>query len=189
MLQNFLKRLNQQMHNFKSHIKNLCTRVSRVAGASYSLRNTISLSAAKTFYYSMAHSIISYLIVIWGGSKGSYLKELQIAHNRVVRNLFGNNNFNNYRQRTSKLFLEFDILNIESIYKLELAKLMFRMLYENKFPQLNLTLEQLHWRHNYNTRKIDVYRLPNARLNLDHSSTLFSAIKLWNGLPLSIRSH
>ena len=73
---------------------------------------------------------------------------------------------------------------------------MFRMLYENKFSQLKLTLELLHWRHNYNTRKIDMYRLRNARLNLDHSSTLFSAIKLRNGfiklrngLPLSIRSH
>ena len=65
--------------NFKKHISNLNSRLNRIVGATYSLKNILPLNAAKSFYYAMAQSLISYLIVLWGSCSKTALNNLLIA--------------------------------------------------------------------------------------------------------------
>ena len=171
--------------SFRSQIHNLNVRLSRIAGASYATKNHFSLEAAKIFYNSMALSLITYLIPVWGGASNTLISDLQITQNKIVRNLFGNKiNWTH----TTDIFRALKILKITSVYKLELGKLVYNILYMNRYSKLAASLSELSWTHNYNTRKINIYQLPFARVQVDRASTLFSAVNLWNGLPLSVRS-
>ena len=58
----------------------------------------------------------------------------------------------------------------------------------NKYSTFHNALNDLKWNHNFNTRKINVYRLPRARTCVDHGAAFFAAISNWNSLPLSVRS-
>lgn len=170
---------------FSKHMFSLNKRLASVIGAAYSLRDTLSLQAAQTFYYSMFHSLISYIIVVWGGSSKSALNDLQISQNKIVRNLFANKINHSH---TSDIYRELKLLNINEIYKLELGKLIFNVLYCNKYKELKAVLDDLSWNHNFNTRKINVYRLPYARTCVDHGAALFASVSNWNHLPLTIRN-
>ena len=74
---------------FARHALRINRRLSSVIVGSYSLRDCLSISAAKTFYYSMFHSIVTYLIPIWGETSQTVLDLLQRSQNKVVRILFG----------------------------------------------------------------------------------------------------
>ena len=171
--------------SFAKHIKNLNGRLNRVAGTSFSMKNILSLEAAKTFYFSMAYSLISYVIVVWGGSSLTLVDDLQVAQNKIVRNLFADKVEHHH---TSDLYKALGLLNVSQIYKLELGKLMFNALFNNKFSGLKQNLLELNWSHNYNTRRIDVYRLPFCRVRVNSNAPIFKAVHFWNGLPLNVRN-
>ena len=48
-------------------------------------------------------------------------------------------------------------------------------------------LDRLAWTHCFATRSTNTFRLPYARVNTDHNSTLFAAVSLWNDLPNYIK--
>ena len=78
---------------------------------------------------------------------------------------------------------------LKKIYKLELGKLLFQTINTTKFPDLQSMLTRLNWNHNFNTPKINPYRLPRTRISIEHNSFLFQGVKLWNSrLPISIWS-
>ena len=170
---------------FNPHVTTLNGRLSRIVGAAYSLQDTLSLQAAKTFYYSMFYSHISYIIAIWGASSKSLLDDLQITQNKVIRALFANKITYNH---TNDLYNYLNILKVKQVYKLQLSRLMFDTLNSNKYNTLKNALSELNWSHNINTRKINIYSLPRARTCIDHGAALFSAVSNWNSLPLNVRS-
>ena len=171
--------------SFKNHVRDLNSRLSRIAGASYATKNHFTLEAATIFYYSMAYSILSYIIPVWGSASDTYINELQITQNKIVRNLFGNKV---QWSHTADLYDSLKILKVANIYKLELGKLVFKVLYMNRYPSLASAISDLSWSHNYNTRKINMYQLPFARVEVDRASTLFAAVNFWNSLPIQIKS-
>ena len=133
----------------------------------------------------MAHSLISYIIAVWGSSSATLLKDLQIAQNKIVRNLFAHHvNYNH----TIDIYKSLNILDVSKTYKLELGKIMFAALHDDKYSGLRKSLLELNWRHNYNTRRIDIYRLPYCRVNVNYNSPIFRAVRFWNSLPLNIRN-
>jgi hypothetical protein len=170
---------------FIKHLANLKNKLARVVGISKSLSSLINLSTAKTIYYSLAYSHILYLIPIWGHSAITRINDLQIEQNKIVRNLFSHR-FPGLN--TNDLYVKLKILKINEIFELELGKLIFLTLNSNKYPNINEVLINLQWTHNHNTRKISTYRLPFARVLPDYNSFIFQGVKLWNNLPISVRS-
>ena len=169
---------------FSRHMNMINNRLSKIVGTAYSLRDTLNLSAAKTFYYTMFFSILSYCIAIWGGSSKTSINDLQITQNKIVRILFGDKIIHRH---TSDLYKSLQLLNVSQIYKLELGKIMFNIVNNNKYTRLKSELNKLQWSHNFNTRKINVYRLPSVRTTVDQRAVLFSSVSAWNQLHFDIR--
>ena len=174
-----------KMLKFNEHIDSLKSKLARVVGISFSIGKLVDTSTARLIYFSLAHSHIIYLISVWGHSGTTRLNEVQIQQNKIIRNLF--------KHRfpllsTSELFVRCNLLKIKDIYTLELGKLMFLTLNTVKYPLLNQHLDSLQWTHNYNSRKINVYRLPFARIRPDYNSFLFQAVKTWNDFPIQVRN-
>jgi hypothetical protein len=170
---------------YNVHLNTLKSKLAKAVGMTYSLGKMIDIQTAKSIYFSLAHSHIIYMISLWGSSAQTRLAEIQVQQNKIIRNLF--------RHRfpdlsTTMLFKKVGLLSVTETYKYELGKLMFQSINTNKYPIINEALNNLSWNHNFNTRKIDTYRLPRARVLPDYNGFLFQGVKLWNEFPIDIRS-
>ena len=167
------------------HISNLCSRLSRAAGVSFAIGNSLSYEAARSLYFSFTQSIISYLLLFWGSSSNTFLNRVQILQNKIVRNLFSDkiNHIN-----TTDLFYKVQILKVKDLYYKELGISIYKALHLNQFDAISESLRALNWTHNYNTRKINCYRVPTIKTTTESRHLIFQAVQFWNSLPLQLRA-
>ena len=125
------------------------------------------------------------MIVLWGGSSSSRIDQIQITQNKIVRNLFSSK-FPHLS--TNLLFDHMKLLKVRDIYRLELGKLMFSAINLEKYKKFKDLVDNLNWTHNFATRRMNDYRLPNVRVNVNKGGALFSAVSLWNELSNEVKS-
>jgi len=90
----------------------------------------------------------------------------------------------------NKLFISFDMLKLEDIYELEMAKFMYQF-YNNTLPPLfNNYYKRASNCHKYSTRFAanQTYFVPRVSTTKWQASSLFVGTKVWNNIPLKIRS-
>ena len=170
---------------FDYHVTNVCSRLSRAAGISYAVNQNLTIQAASSLYFSFTHSIISYLLLFWGSTYDTYVNRVQILQNKIVRNLFANKI---EHHNTNELFLKLHILKVKDVFRRELGISIFKALYLNCYDSITESLAALNWTHNYNTRKINAFRLPQVKTVTHSRHLIFAAVQFWNSLPLEIRA-
>ena len=109
--------------NWKTHIDYICQKISKSCGSLAKIRNCVELETCREIYHAIIHSYLKYGILAWGSASKSTLKPLQTIVNRAVRIMsfapFGSIDLN-------PLYEILEILNVEQIYTLEIAKLMYK---------------------------------------------------------------
>ena len=170
--------------NYKEHIKNLRSKLARLVGLSYALGPNMSLEAAKSFYYALVHSKLTYGIIFWGVTFQSDISAIQICQNKIIRNLFQDKIDCN---STIELYYQLGIFKVKDLFCLEACKIIYKALHMNKFIPLRDMLNRLNWRHDYETRRIAAFRLPNVRSTRDKHDFLFRSVSCWNALTIEIR--
>ena len=130
---------------WKPHIKQLCTKLSRGSWAILKLRNYVNLSALKAVYYSFVYSHLQYCISTWGLASKTALDPLEKLHKRIIINL----SKSPYLAHTNPLFFKLNVLKINNICLLEIAKYMF---HQKSKPDSFHNLHQTTLIHNHNTR-------------------------------------
>ena len=168
------------------HIKHVCSRLSSTAGITYSIQDKLTIEAAQSLYYSLARLVISYLLLFWGLMFGSYFDKVQVLQNKIVHNLFSQKLQQN--TSTTSLFYNLKILKVKELYLHELGIVMYKAIYFNCYDALRDTLRELNWTHNYNTHKINAYRLPAIKTSNNARHIIFKREQFWNNLPLELRS-
>ena len=93
-----------------------------------------------------------------------------------------------YKASTKPLFANLKILDVFSIYSLQVSSFMY--LYHNdalpiSFTQIFQTGNQIH---QYSTRYSDFYRPHTCRTNIKNFSILFQGPRIWNSLPNDIKN-
>ena len=171
--------------SFRSHIDHLSNRLSRLSGISYVIGDKLTLWSARSFYFTLALPVIRYLIAIWGGTCTTYIEDIQVLQNKIIKNLFKRYHPNS---NTMELYHNLHILSIKQLHQHELCKLMFRAINSNCYPTLHREIHALGWSHNYNTCKINQYRAPFSSVRADANSVLVKGVNLWNSMPLSVRA-
>ena len=89
---------------------------------------------------------------------------------------------------TDPLFKNLKILNLESIYKLQIGKFMYQYrsgLLPYSFNNMFLVTRQVH---SYGTRSSELFYLPQCRTNMRKSSISFQGPKFFNSLSFEIRN-
>ena len=76
-------------------------------------------------YYSLIYSRVQYGITIWVSAKKTHLLDLSRRLNNIVRIITYSSKFCPITRLNKKL----NFLNLEGIYKLELAKYMYKLLH------------------------------------------------------------
>ena len=113
--------------NWKHHINQLNTKLSKSIGILYRLRHLIPKSTLVTLYNSFIQSHVLYGLLNWGCANKTTLEPLKITLRKAVRVI----DFASYTAHTEPIFKGFKLLNLENLYKLETAKFMFQINQEN----------------------------------------------------------
>ena len=140
-------------------------------------------------YYSLMYSHLQYAIICWGNSSKTIKHKLQVKQNRIIKTLC-------YKfctkTRLKPLYEQLQVLNIDEIYKLEVAKFMAKVNL-NKLPVIccnKLTIfRTLSSILTYSTRSVSSKSFYEQRTLLvkTNQSLKISGVKIWNGLPRHIR--
>ena len=135
------------------------------------------------------YSHLQYAIICWGNSSKTIKHKLQVKQNRIIKTLC--NKFGT-KTRLKPLYEQLQVLNIDEIYKLEVAKFMAKVNL-NKLPVFcsnqSTIFRTLSSIHTYSTQSVSSKSFYVQRTSLvkTNQSLKISGVKIWNSLPGHIR--
>ena len=136
----------------------------------------------------MIHSHLSYCISSWGSASKTTLNPLDMLQKRAVRIITHSKS----KAHTKPLFHKLQILKLQDLYTLEIAKLMHR-LHNNSLNICNLnrdTYKLLDNSHSYHTRRKQSknYFIPRVKTTQSQNSLTYMGPKVWNEIPLNVKN-
>ncbi len=118
----FLGMIIDDCMNWNDHIQHVKCKISGGIYAINTAKHILPLSHLKTVYYSLVNAYIIYGLLLWGSGYETQLKKVKIQQNKAIRTLSGSV----YNATASPLYKTLNILNVDSLYQLEMAKLMYQ---------------------------------------------------------------
>ena len=170
--------------DWKDHIANLRSKLSRNSYAISKLKPYVNKATLKLTYYSLIYPHLQYCISSWGGAANSNLDPIIKLQKRLIRNIC----YQPARSHTNPLFYENEILKVKDIHKLQMAKLMHKYYKNNTNIPIQSTI--LTDKHNYNTRLSlsNNYFIPRPRTNIALSSLQYLGPKIWQSIPPELKN-
>ncbi len=97
--------------SWKSHVKQVSTKVAKEMGIIIKAKPYINKTTLKDFYHAFVFLYITYCNIVWESTFNTHLDQLSILQNKIVR-ILSNKAYNDH---TSKLFKRLKILKIKQI--------------------------------------------------------------------------
>ena len=163
---------------WKSHIYDLCTKISKLTGVLYKIRNCITTPCLKQIYLALAHQYLLYCSAIWGGAFKIHIDKLFIAQKKLLRIIF----FKSKYDHTNPLFHDHKILKLPDTLFLQACLFVFKSLHV--FPVNNgfqLTTTE------GTSRRPLCLRIPLCRTSHAQQNISTTGVRYWNSLPQEIR--
>ena len=170
--------------DWKDHVSFLKSKLSRSSYIIWKLKPFVDRATLKSVYYSLVYSHLHYCISSWGSASQSNINSLVTLQKRIIRTI----SCQPARSHTNPLFLELEILKLEDIYKLEVAKLMFK--HEKKCTissSINVVNLSLCHKHNTRLSSNHNYFLNQPRTNLGLRSFSYAGPKIWQCVPTEFK--
>ena len=137
-----------------------------------------------SLYCALIYPYLTCCNLIWASAYVTSLQRIYLLQKRTVRLI----SKADYRAPSKPLFMKMKILNIFSIYSLQVRFFMY-LYHHNLLPltfcQIFQTGSQIHY---YSTRNSESYRSHLCRTNIKKFSILFQGLKIWNSLPTVIKA-
>lgn len=154
------------------HIENVCKKLSRVIYLLRKLKHCVNPNTLLLAYFGFFHIHLCYGIRLWGNASSA--PKVFLWQKKAVRILAGLNS----RESCRDSFSIFNIMTFTCIYIY--SNLSYVRENINRFNNNNIQA--------YNTRNKHDLAIPNFRLSKSLNSFSYQQIKLFNKLPLNIRS-
>ena len=170
--------------SWKEHINTVAGKISKSIGIISKSRFFVSRKSLFMLYYALVYPYLFYGNIIWCSTYQTNLNRLKILQKRVVRIITNSK----YDAHTTPLFSEYHILKLDNIHSFQLGIFMFSI--ENRIlPNTFLSMFTKNSNfHSYPTRHCNDYRPEFCRTNIKQFTVASQGPKLWNSLPLQIRS-
>lgn len=168
------------------HIENLCSNISAKISLLRHLSEYVPRDVQKQFYQSYILPLIDYGSVIWGSTSLVNIDRLHKLQKRAARIILKAD----FQTPSANMFSELGWLPVPSRLKYNKAVLTYKTL-NNMTPEyLSSLLKPVSQTHCLNLRSSENgdLHVPRARTTLYTGSFSFSAPKLWNSLPQSVRN-
>ena len=161
-----------------SHIKYVCSKVSKLIGILVRARKILHRKPLCSLYQTLIKPYFSYSILLWGNSFKTHLQKLIILQKKIVR-IITNSEF---RAHTANLFVEIKIMPLEKLYIYFAGIYLYKC--RNKLtPKLfwNVVLPSVSVRNPFNL----VFKAHSKRKS--QMSIRYYGPKIWNELPKTVK--
>ena len=147
---------------WEEHIDNICSKINRSINGLRQARGYVDLDVLKTIYNALIQPVFDYCDAVWGNLNKGLASKIQKLQNRAARVITfqGYDTRSHYSQKSSAIF-------------------------ERSFP-LSCESNPYKSRLRENTLKIEMTHIP--RTESFKGSFSYRGAKLWNSLPLSVKS-
>ena len=177
--------IDEQM-TWKEHIELVCTKLRRLTSMFYKVRKKIPTVALRQLYFAFAYSAIQYGVEIYANTKKTFLNELNVLNNRILRIL----QFKNRRTKVSEMFRQYETLPVKQLHDYKLCLFVFKCLC---CPELLPTALSTYFTqnmnfHNHNTRASRNIHIERHNTYSGKRSLHYRAAIVWNELPIQLRS-
>ena len=173
--------------NWKAHVSNLCSKLSRVYGIFYKLRHYVPLNTLRIVYFSLVQSHLQYSLINWGKANNVTLHRLEIMQNKIIRASL----FCHKRTLIGNLYVNFHVLKLSDLIKLHVEYVKFMYQFENNLLPVSFKkyFSNLDCIHAYDTRskQKSKYFLPRYQTNCGKKSLQDFGIKLWSEISQEIK--
>lgn len=160
--------------NWKGHLEFIETRIRSISYVFTNLRDCVNINTLKIIYHAYVESILRYGLILWGQAPD--IKTAFRLQKRIIRIMT-----NSHPRSSCRLhFKNLGILTLTGLYIYELLNYIHN-------TKINLP-DSLKFKHKYNTRNETIFRLPKHRLTLFEKSPLYAGLKLYNKLPVNLKS-
>ena len=147
------------------------------------IRHYVNEKTTRMLYYALVFSHLQYGITSWGFADAFYMKPLNALHNNVLRIIA------NYDYTVEQNYL-LSIKHKIYLNKLELGKLMFKIINNGKPQQFRVLFTKSRDIHNHSTTQANnesIY-ISQIQTNSGKKSIQYAGAILWNKIPNSIKS-
>ena len=168
-----------------SHIRYMSLQLAKYCGLFYRIRKFLTKDVLRMLYYSLIYSRITYGITVWGTASKTTLHELEVRLNNIIRAIA----YSNMNCHVSPLYNNLNLLKLEDIYKLEVAKFMYQFM-NDKLPQSFYSKHsKIQEFHDYNTRHSEnvMYFFPRTNKMIGRKQLLIRGLKLWKSIDSNTR--
>ena len=181
----YLGILIDQNLNWSAHTKQLSLQLSRYAGLLYKTRKFLGKETLSLIYYTLIYSTVQYGITIWGSAKKTHLHDLSIRLNNIVRIITNSSKF----CPITRLYKNLNFLKLEDIYKLKLAKYMYKLHHRYLPSSLMNSYTKIELIHVHNTRQVENITFYKPRINKSIGKNLlvYRGNSIWNEINNSIK--
>ena len=168
---------------FDAHIETVAGRISRFSGVFCHLRSVLPRYVLKLLYFSFIVPHILLHVEIWGSSPGYHINKLKTKVNSLLRIIL-NVQFENGRplMNTDTLYKNLGLLNVNSLFKCRLFKLLMLML-KGELPLFyDRLLRPYEASHRYATRS-GAFRHPLLTCEVERRAVSHQLVILYESLP------
>ena len=150
------------------------------------IRHFIPSSILRNIYYAFIHSHTNYAILNWGSAAPSNLEPVKVSMRKAVCLMA----FHQRDAHSEPLFQQFNTLNFDDSYRLEVAKFMHDISHNKLQQSLQSMFSLGKERQNRVTRRAtdNKFSLPLIQTNYGKKFITFFGVKTWNDIPKDIRS-
>lgn len=170
--------------NWHEHINNCKSKLSSAIYAINRVKRLVPDTVLKTLYYSLVYSHLSYGIILWGSTYATHINKLVTMQKKIVRAISNAE----YNEHAHPFFLELNLLKLNDIYTIEMAKFMYKYVNKDLPEPLSNIFVNTHHIHDHNTRQSTFMRPFKSRLNTTFNSVLSKGPRIWNALPVGLQN-
>ena len=165
-----------QIAKIEKKIASACWAMSKI-------KRLVNTETLKTIYYATIYPHKIYCVSSWGGVSQARRDHLIVLQKRAIRII----SKVGYRDHTSDLFLNLNLLKQPDIYKLRLLTIMHKV--NNGTWIGNLNLQKIDSLHQYPTRlsSNQNFSLPSINTNVGMNSFAYMGPKVWSEIPGSLK--
>ena len=168
---------------FKEHINTVKSKVSKLVGLFFKLKNVFPLDVLNRLYYSLIYPHLIYCILAWGSAKPTFLYPLIMLQKRIARLLTDSA----YYAHSDPLFNELKMLKIKDLFIYHCQIFMHKTINLEKYPNFRGSINAVQSAHSYNMR-YSILKAPYCRSDVCKQSLLNQGIRAWNQLTNDVKT-
>ena len=169
---------------WKSHVRYLKTKLSKTIGILFKLRHLVPQETLILVFHSLFLSHLQYGILCWARCSPTIIKPLIILMNKAMRCIY----FCAPRDHIEKFLVKNNILNVNDMFNMEVAKFMYKYVHGNLPVNFKNYFTKISSVHDHETRAASSnFFQHHVNKTKGMRGLSYLGVKIWSEIPGSIK--